>query len=61
MTCAGWVHRDISSGNIFARKVDNRWVAKLGDLEYAKNFPPPPGTQPSGDPKSVRLPCLGFS
>ncbi len=30
---SGWVHRDISSGNIL---VDSTGCAKLGDLEYAK-------------------------
>ncbi|KAF5324780.1 hypothetical protein D9611_004064 [Ephemerocybe angulata] len=36
MFCAGWVHRDISDGNILATEVDGQWIAKLSDLEYAK-------------------------
>lgn len=32
---AGWVHRDISSGNIFISKTG---VVKLGDFEYAKRL-----------------------
>ncbi|KAF9543025.1 hypothetical protein CPC08DRAFT_716824 [Agrocybe pediades] len=46
MHCAGWVHRDISSGNILAYEVGpggnrrSRWQAKLSDLEYAKRFYP---------------------
>ncbi|KAF9539352.1 hypothetical protein CPC08DRAFT_498864 [Agrocybe pediades] len=44
MHCAGWVHRDISCGNILAYKPggdrQSRWHAKLSDLEYAKQFPP---------------------
>ncbi|TFK28321.1 hypothetical protein FA15DRAFT_691960 [Coprinopsis marcescibilis] len=39
--CAGWVHRDISSGNILAFRSDDDapWEVKLSDLEYAKRFP----------------------
>ncbi|KAF9554470.1 hypothetical protein CPC08DRAFT_174404 [Agrocybe pediades] len=44
MHCAGWVHRDISSGNILAYEAGgnqrSRWQAKLSDLEYAKKFYP---------------------
>lgn len=29
MFCAGWVHRDISDGNILAINVDGKWAAKL--------------------------------
>ncbi|KAG2008909.1 other/FunK1 protein kinase [Coprinopsis cinerea AmutBmut pab1-1] len=41
MFCAGWVHRDISAGNILAFKETptSPWRAKLSDLEYAKRFP----------------------
>ncbi|TFK28327.1 hypothetical protein FA15DRAFT_716748 [Coprinopsis marcescibilis] len=40
MFCAGWVHRDISSGNILAFRStpDDPWCVKLADLEYAKRF-----------------------
>ncbi|RXW17736.1 hypothetical protein EST38_g8109 [Candolleomyces aberdarensis] len=39
--CAGWVHRDISPGNILLwRGVDGQPRCKIGDLEYAKKFPP---------------------
>lgn len=40
MFCAGWVHRDISSGNIMAHRDSDAWQAKLGDLEYAKKYAP---------------------
>ncbi|KAF8870816.1 hypothetical protein BD779DRAFT_509185 [Infundibulicybe gibba] len=36
--CAGWVHRDISSGNILAYEVEGTVRGKLADLEYAKKF-----------------------
>ncbi|KAJ3516638.1 hypothetical protein NMY22_g14153 [Coprinellus aureogranulatus] len=41
MFCAGWIHRDISSGNVLAVKkdMDASWHAKLADLEYARKFP----------------------
>ncbi|PPQ81959.1 hypothetical protein CVT25_014688 [Psilocybe cyanescens] len=53
MLCAGWVHRDISSGNILAFKKDSQsWQVKLSDLEYAKPFPPPAGYKASTDPKT---------
>ncbi|KAL4259871.1 Fungal-type protein kinase domain-containing protein [Pleurotus pulmonarius] len=40
MYCAGWVHRDISSGNILAHRSwsSTPWQAKLSDLEYARQF-----------------------
>ncbi|KDQ22365.1 hypothetical protein PLEOSDRAFT_1051064, partial [Pleurotus ostreatus PC15] len=40
MYCAGWVHRDISSGNILAhrRSSSSPWQVKLSDLEYARQF-----------------------
>ncbi|RXW13309.1 hypothetical protein EST38_g12546 [Candolleomyces aberdarensis] len=37
--CAGWVHRDVSVGNVLAIKDPNgTWKVKLADLEYAKKF-----------------------
>ncbi|KAJ8515850.1 hypothetical protein ONZ45_g6778 [Pleurotus djamor] len=51
MLCAGWVHRDISPGNILASKLSaSSWRAKLSDLEFAKKYPPE-GTPVSYDPK----------
>jgi len=51
MFCAGWIHRDISTGNILAIQDENgRWKIKLADLEYAKRFPSVEG---SSDPKTV--------
>ncbi|KAH9476608.1 hypothetical protein JR316_0010521 [Psilocybe cubensis] len=54
--CAGWVHRDISSGNILAFKktLESKgpWLAKISDLEYAKKFPMPKGSAPAADPKT---------
>ncbi|KAJ8701489.1 hypothetical protein PTI98_000259 [Pleurotus ostreatus] len=40
MYCAGWVHRDISSGNILAHRSSSvtPWQAKVSDLEYARLF-----------------------
>jgi hypothetical protein len=57
MFCAGWVHRDVSSGNILAyrSKPDDAWQGKLNDLEYAKRFDPFGGG--SSDPKTV---CLSY-
>lgn len=58
MFCAGWVHRDISSGNIMAyrKNLDNKeqpWRVILADLEYAKRYPSPPDYSVSHDPKTV--------
>ncbi|EAU89793.1 other/FunK1 protein kinase [Coprinopsis cinerea okayama7 len=41
MFCAGWVHRDISTGNILSTRSGSgqRWQVKLSDLEYSKKFP----------------------
>ena len=43
--CAGWVHRDISIGNILAVPVtengSTKWKVKLSDFEFA---------QPQGHP-----------
>ncbi|KAF5334124.1 hypothetical protein D9611_014900 [Ephemerocybe angulata] len=50
MFCAGWVHRDISDGNILATEVDSKWIAKLSDLEYAKKVPS--NVQRSPEPKT---------
>jgi hypothetical protein len=38
--CAGWVHRDISSGNVLVSRTSNPTIlqGKLLDLEYAKKF-----------------------
>ncbi|CAA7260736.1 unnamed protein product [Cyclocybe aegerita] len=37
--CAGWVHRDISSGNLlWFDSGDGNLQLVLGDLEYAKRF-----------------------
>ncbi|KAG2018747.1 other/FunK1 protein kinase [Coprinopsis cinerea AmutBmut pab1-1] len=51
MFCAGWIHRDISHGNILAFKEEGGWQVKLSDLEYAKRFPPD-SAQTSSDPKT---------
>ncbi|KAF5334194.1 hypothetical protein D9611_014506 [Ephemerocybe angulata] len=41
MFCAGWIHRDISTGNLLAVEENGEgWVLKLADLEYAIPFPP---------------------
>ncbi|KAF6758604.1 hypothetical protein DFP72DRAFT_887661 [Ephemerocybe angulata] len=50
MFCAGWVHRDISDGNVLATEVDGKWIAKLSDLEYAKKVPS--NVQRSPEPKT---------
>jgi len=53
MFCAGWVHRDISSGNILAYQESGGALrAKLADLEYARKFPRDDG-KVAGDPKTV--------
>ncbi|KAF4614574.1 hypothetical protein D9613_002438 [Agrocybe pediades] len=52
MFCAGWVHRDISDGNILAIRdaKTQEWRVRISDLEYARKFPrdepasPDPGT-----------------
>ncbi|KIO21041.1 hypothetical protein M407DRAFT_29307 [Tulasnella calospora MUT 4182] len=57
MFLAGWVHRDISSGNIYAyRSQENGTYGTqvrgiLADLEYAKHFDPD-GAKGSSDPKT---------
>ncbi|PPQ75003.1 hypothetical protein CVT25_005806 [Psilocybe cyanescens] len=55
--CAGWVHRDVSLGNIMAYRgnLDNDqepWKVKLLDLEYAKKFPLPDDYEAAADPKT---------
>ncbi|KAF8882556.1 hypothetical protein BD779DRAFT_1674902 [Infundibulicybe gibba] len=47
--CAGWVHRDISSGNILAYTVGGAVRGKLADLEYAKKFA---SNSENSDPKT---------
>ncbi|EAU89870.2 other/FunK1 protein kinase [Coprinopsis cinerea okayama7 len=43
MFCAGWVHRDVSPGNVLAYRESptSTWTVKLSDLEHAKRFPDP--------------------
>ncbi|EFI27006.1 other/FunK1 protein kinase [Coprinopsis cinerea okayama7 len=43
MFCAGWVHRDVSSGNIlaFPSTPQGPWQVKLSDLEFARKYPSP--------------------
>ncbi|EAU89859.1 other/FunK1 protein kinase [Coprinopsis cinerea okayama7 len=52
--CAGWVHRDISAGNILAwwDGSKKKWQVKLSDLKYAKKFPGKKGRMSSGIPKT---------
>ncbi|KAF4581317.1 Peroxisomal membrane protein PAS20 [Pleurotus pulmonarius] len=54
MYCAGWVHRDISSGNILAHcsSPSSGWQAKLSDLEYAQRFAPDLDRNAASDPKT---------
>ncbi|KAG2008945.1 other/FunK1 protein kinase [Coprinopsis cinerea AmutBmut pab1-1] len=49
MFCAGWVHRDISAGNILAFRSgpEQPWHVKLSDLEYSRKFPDP--SHPEGE------------
>ncbi|KIO24428.1 hypothetical protein M407DRAFT_26139 [Tulasnella calospora MUT 4182] len=57
MFLAGWVHRDISSGNIYAYRYQENGTdgaqvrGILADLEYAKHFDPD-GAKSSSDPKT---------
>ncbi|KAG2006299.1 other/FunK1 protein kinase [Coprinopsis cinerea AmutBmut pab1-1] len=50
-----WVHRDISSGNILGlleTSADGeRYQTKLGDLEYARRYPPADDYVAGNDPK----------
>ncbi|EEB98744.1 hypothetical protein MPER_01698, partial [Moniliophthora perniciosa FA553] len=50
MYSAGYVHRDISIGNILYSEVDGRIIARLGDLEYAKQVSVP--SEPHRDLKT---------
>jgi hypothetical protein len=51
MHLAGWMHRDVSAGNIIAVMKDNgKPGGKLSDLEYAKHYEDESG---SSDPKTV--------
>ncbi|EFI27001.1 other/FunK1 protein kinase [Coprinopsis cinerea okayama7 len=55
MYCAGWIHRDISVGNILAIRPgpEAPWEMKLSDLEYARRFLDPEipkGEKPIGTP-----------
>jgi hypothetical protein len=51
MWLVGWVHRDISAGNILWFKEDGKeGRGILSDLEYAKKVGVGP---PSSDPKTV--------
>ena len=55
MFLAGWVHRDISSGNLYWFEGNNGEVRGiLADLEYAKRFRLSDG-KGSPDPKTVRM------
>jgi serine/threonine protein kinase len=52
---AGYIHRDISTGNIIMVKDSNRKITgKLSDMEFAKRFD---CSQSSPDPKTVSR-CL---
>jgi hypothetical protein len=54
MYLANWVHRDVSTGNIILVKNESgKFVGKLSDLEYAKEFRSE--SVGSRDPKTVRL------
>ncbi|EAU89819.2 other/FunK1 protein kinase [Coprinopsis cinerea okayama7 len=55
MFCAGWVHRDVSPGNILAvrQTPGSPWRVQLSDLEFARRFPDvgaPPSSQITGTP-----------
>ena len=57
MFLAGWIHRDISSGNILWYSDQGRARGLLSDLEYAKRFPSN-STSASADPKTVSAACI---
>ncbi|KAG2008920.1 other/FunK1 protein kinase [Coprinopsis cinerea AmutBmut pab1-1] len=48
MFCAGWVHRDVSAGNILAYRAASNgdWRVKLSDLEFSKRFPASDDSKP---------------
>ncbi|KAJ2930978.1 hypothetical protein H1R20_g6114, partial [Candolleomyces eurysporus] len=49
MFCVGWIHRDISAGNVLAlQDANGGWKLKLADLEHAKMFKD--GSPPTTDP-----------
>ena len=52
MFIAGWVHRDISSGNLLWCDIEGKKNGILSDLEYAKEYKPF-GDESSVDPKTV--------
>ena len=52
MFLAGWVHRDISSGNLLYCEIDGKGRGILSDLEYAKEYQAF-GDESSVDPKTV--------
>jgi len=56
MFLAGWVHHDLSPGNILGFSADGEltWASKLADLEYATKFPLT-GAKSSLDRKMVRV------
>ncbi|EAU89722.2 other/FunK1 protein kinase [Coprinopsis cinerea okayama7 len=60
MFCAGWVHRDLSPGNILAARTsaNGPWQVKLSDLEYAKRFPS--DYSPSSTPKTASPHFLAY-
>lgn len=60
MFCAGWVHRDVSTGNVLARKSTKGWQVQLADFEYAKRYSYSE-CQLLSDPKIVSLMSLGQS
>lgn len=51
---AGWVHRDVSEGNIILVRNGNGVRAKLNDLEYARDFNQDDRVV-STDPKTVSI------
>ncbi|KAJ2930150.1 hypothetical protein H1R20_g6923, partial [Candolleomyces eurysporus] len=60
MFCAGWVHRDISPGNIMALEDSEtgQWSVKLADLEYAKKFPYDKGKRSGESDPKLGTPCF---
>ncbi|RXW17139.1 hypothetical protein EST38_g8714 [Candolleomyces aberdarensis] len=60
MFCAGWVHRDISPGNIMALEdlESGQWSVKLADFEYAKKFPYDKGKRSGKQDPLTGTPCF---
>ena len=55
MHSAGFVHRDISNGNVLCRSDITLLTVKLNDLEYSKCIQPDPlHSSESSDVKTVR-------